>query len=106
MADLMRHRATMEPVFAEEITSINESNPFLIWPETATPPIRCECCGRWVTMIDEAEADQKPCARKPAIWEAHRGMPFRKHTLRRCNWWSGKGQAAPAVVTRPWKAPN
>jgi len=82
MAERMRQRAAADPAFAEDITSINESLPYIVRFREGTPPIRCECCGTLVTMVPETEASVRPWAFKPAIWEAE---ACRKHTLRRCN---------------------
>lgn len=83
-----------DALIAEEIMSIGESYPFLIRLETATEPIRCECCGASVTMLGEAEASQSPPRTwRPGIWEAPGDGPWRKHTLRRCNWLLERGTA-------------
>jgi len=83
MAEMMRQRAAVDPVFAEDIRSISESMPYVVHAHEGTPPIRCECCGTLVSMVPEAEVSVRPWAFKPAIWEAATG---RKHTLRRCEW--------------------
>lgn len=83
-AGVVRLQLGGDELLAEEITSIGESSPFLVRIESCTEPIRCECCGTWVTMLDKvpAGADQ-PGTWKPGIWEADRDQPLRKHTLRR-----------------------
>ena len=83
MAEMMRQRAAVDPLFAEDIASIAESMPYVVRMHEGTPPIRCECCGTRVSMVPEAEASVTPWAFKPAIWEAE---TRRKHTLRRCEW--------------------
>jgi hypothetical protein len=86
MAEQMRQRASVDPLFAEECESLAESMPFLIRRDGASRPIRCECCGTYV--FDPLEADVwKPAQWKRAIWEAETG---RKHTLRRCEWRRGQ----------------
>ena len=52
----MRLQLGGDELLAEEITSIGESSPVLVRIESCTEPIRCECCGTWVTMLDEAPA--------------------------------------------------
>lgn len=86
----MRLQPGGDELLAEEIKSIGESSPFLIRIEACTEPIRCECCRTWVTMLDEALIDTGPRTWKPEIWEAGRDRPWRKHTLRRYTWLTGR----------------
>jgi hypothetical protein len=96
MAEMVRQRAEADPAFAEDITSVNESMPFIVQMYEGTPPIRCECCGTLVTQCPEAEASAKPWTYKPAIWELEMG---RKHTLRRCEWLRDNG----GIEATGWK---
>jgi hypothetical protein len=91
LAGQIRRRAAADPGFAEDCRSLVESMPYVVLGLEAARPIRCEMCGTLVTLVPEAEAAVKPRAFRPAIWEMQ-GGPWRKHTLRRCNW--QRGQAA------------
>jgi hypothetical protein len=92
MAEQMQQRAAVDPVFAEDCESVFESMPYVIETVKATRPIRCECCGTWVTMIPEADTRAgRPWVFTPAIWEAE---TLRKHTLRRCGWKRETGGSA------------
>jgi hypothetical protein len=88
MAEMMRQRAAVDPAFAEDIASVNESMPYVIYMHEGTRPIRCECCGTLVTQCPEAEPCEPPGTFRPASWEA---QTARKHTLRRCNWLRDNG---------------
>ena len=82
MTEQMRQRALVDPAFAEDFESLWESMPFFVECAEASRPIRCECCGTWVTLVPESRAaDMRSW--EPAVWEAE---TWRKHTLRRCNW--------------------
>ena len=87
MAEMMRQRAAADPAFAEDLESIGESMPFIVYAHEGRLPIVCECCGTLVTLVPEAH-HQDLDSRKPAIWEA---QTARKHTLRRCNWLRDNG---------------
>jgi hypothetical protein len=91
LADRIRDRAEADPEFAEDCRSLVESMPYVIQPAAASP-IRCEMCGVLVGLVSEAEAAVRPWTYRPAAWEVRGGGPWRKHTLRRCNW--QRGQAA------------
>jgi hypothetical protein len=86
LAGQLRERVEADPEFAEDCRSLVESMPYVIEPATVARPIRCEMCGTPVTLVSEAEVAVKPWTYRSAIWEARNGGPWRKHTLRRCNW--------------------
>lgn len=98
MAAMMSQRAAVDPEFAEDIASINESLPYLIRYDGVPPPVLCECCG--ICVFAPLEADTRngePRTWTRAIWEAETG---RKHTLRRCEWQRDHGSAArPSAVS-------
>ena len=82
MAEQMRQRAAVDPEFAEDLKSLDESMPYVIRHDGASRPVPCECCGTFVS--DPLEWDTRRGEQwTRAIWEAETG---RKHTLRRCNW--------------------
>ena len=91
-ATLRRRRDDAPPSYLsalmEDLLSLEESLPFIIRPDEATEPIRCECCGRTVCAVPERPADAMPPERpwKRGIWEP---TAWRRHTLRRCDYARG-----------------
>jgi hypothetical protein len=81
--DLWR-RAQADPVFAaeleEEITSLNESAPWLTQPGEMSKPAKCEVCGTLVTVVPEVRAYTRTDP-QPGLWEPGQ---WRRHTPRRC----------------------
>jgi hypothetical protein len=86
LADRIRDRAAADPEFAEDCRSVVESMPYVILGREAARPILCESCGTLITFVPEAEVAVQRHVFRPAIWEARDSGPWRKHTLRRCNW--------------------
>ena len=86
MARMMAERAAVDPEFAEDCESLLESKDYFTHPWGMSRPEKCEVCGTLVTVVPEVPAGrhEEP---KPAVWEP--GM-WRKHTLRRCNYWRGQ----------------
>lgn len=96
-AEELREACQLDPVLAaaveEDCRSLNESAPFAISVEAASPVITCERCGTLVAAVREGLAADDWRARRwqRAIWEP---KAWRKHTLRRCEAMQALGSAS------------
>jgi hypothetical protein len=79
--DYLSQRVRDDPEFAEDVTSLAESEDFITYPGRMTRPGKCEACGTPVTFVPEVRASARS-EPETALWEPGQ---WRKHTPRRCS---------------------